>query len=169
MTDPHKKPCLQERLSSAFNSRDLRSDANQRKDADYLGAMGLAQRGRGTSTLRLQLSGSQADYLSAREATARMALNMGAARNWRLSVPNLRRVGELALAHHVFPVCPHCRGVRFEVPDGSPYPSSKVCKPCDGSGERPVQRRFNYQIKEVMIALECLDGMTARAVGRYLG
>lgn len=165
----HEKPGLEERLSAAFNSRDLRSEPTKRKDADYLGALGLAQRGHHGSTLRLHLSGSQADYRAAREAAQRMAVNIGFARRWNLSVKNMRRAGELALAHHVFPVCPHCKGVRYEVPEGAPYPTAKKCQPCDGSGLRPVQDRFHHEINELMVALETIDTLTARAVGRHLG
>ena len=166
----HDKPGLQERLSGAINSRDLRSDSTKRKDADYIGALGLAGRGgSGGSTLRLHLSGSQADYRAARDGVVRMATHMGLARSWRLSAKNLRRIGEMALAHHVFPTCPHCKGVKFEVPEGSPYPSSRICNPCNGTGDRPVQRRFCHEINEVMRAILTLDQVTMRAVGRYLG
>lgn len=163
-----KKPGLTERLSSAIRSTDLSTDADKRKDVDYLVALGLAQRGRPASALRLHLSGSQAGYRAACEGSVRIAAKLAAAKGWRMSEKNVRRVAELALAHHVFPACPHCKGVKFEVPEGSPYPTSKICQPCNGTGERPIQHRFNRAIRDVMRELERADHETAAAVGGYL-
>ncbi len=159
-----------ERLLGAFGSSDLLLEADKRKDADYLIALGIASSRRGMegSVLRLQLAGSQSDYRSARESVVRMTRRMSEVRNWRLSAINVRRVGELALAHHVFPACPVCHGRRYEVAEGAPALSGNICKPCHGTGVRPVQRKFNGEIRDVIEVLERVGQVTERAVARML-
>lgn len=165
------KPTASERLMNAFASSDLSIKAGARKDADYLIALGLAQQhGRQVSgsLMRLSLAGNQADYRAAREGVVALTKRMNAERNWRLSGPSMRHVGELALAHHVFPTCPACNGRKWETPQGAPALSGVACKACHGTGDRPIQRRHNNHIRDVIEVLKSIDLVTARTVARLV-
>lgn len=160
-----------ERLLGAFKSSDLSLEEDKRKDADHIIALGMASRRTGLmcgAVMRLQLAGSQSEYRRARESVIRLAVQLGDRRGWRLSVPNLHRVGELALAHHVFPACPVCHGRGYEVEEGAPALSGRICKPCHGTGVRPVQRKFNGEIRDVIEVLERIGWVTERVVERLL-
>jgi hypothetical protein len=170
MSDPAKRT-TQERMLAAFHSSDLSLDANSRKDADVLIALGRAEQQNGRvsgDVMRLHLAGSAADYRSARESVVALAKHMNVRRNWRLSQRGAREVGELALLHHVHPACPACKGRAREAPEGSPYLTGNICKPCHGTGTRPVQTRFNTHIRDLVAALEQIDQITERTVARLL-
>lgn len=165
-----EKAGIHERLSAAFHSSDLSLSANKRRDADHLIALGWAsQSGRADGALtRLHLSASQSDYRAARESCWRIAKQIDMKRNWRLSTQNLCRIGELALAHHVFPTCPHCSGLKFVKHEDSPHLSANICKHCSGTGKRAIQRKFHDEIRDVMEVLANIDLVTGRAVQRAL-
>jgi hypothetical protein len=165
------RPSLQERLISALSSSNLRVDLERRGDADYVAALGAASRRNGDvagAVMRVHLVGSAADYREAVDATTRLTRHLNAVRNWRLGGREIRLVGELALGYHVRPACPACHGRRYEVPEGSPHTNGNICKPCRGSGKRPVQRRLNLEIRGVLAVLEHSDDVTAREVRRLL-
>lgn len=165
------RPSTQERLLSAFHSSDLSLETDKRKDADHLIALGVAgqRRGRVSSDLmRLTMAGSRSDYRAARESVVALTLRLGGQRGWRISVDNMRKIGEIALAHYTFPVCPHCYGRGRDTPEGSPYLSGNICKPCNGSGKRPVQKKFNGEIRDVIEMLGQITTVTERAVSRLL-
>jgi hypothetical protein len=165
------KPSLQERLISAFNSSNLSVSFEKRGDADYLAALGMASRQNGEvagAVMRVHLAGSPADYRQAEEATTRLVRHLNAVRNWNLGGRAIRQVGVLALRYHVQPTCQTCHGRRYEVPEGSPHTNGNICKPCRGTGKRPVQSRFNKEIRGVLAILEHSDTITERAVARLL-
>lgn len=164
------KPSLQERLLRAFSSSDLSLNAETRGDADHLVALGYAGRASGGvsgAVMRLHLAGNPSDYQAAKSAVVRLARHMNGVRNWQLG-KHVAVVGELALAYHVLPVCQCCQGRKYEVPEGTPYTTANICKPCRGSGKRPVQRKFNAEIRAVIAVLEGIDATTERAVARLL-
>ncbi|HOW46121.1 MAG TPA: hypothetical protein P5305_01535 [Rubrivivax sp.] len=160
-----------ERLLTAFRSSHLELDSEHRGDADYLIALGIAGSRSGMlggDVLRLQLAGSPADYRNARESVVRLTRRLAMKHNWRLSGDNTRRVGELALAHHVFPTCPVCKGRRFEVVEGSPSLSGRACRACHGTGARPIQRKLGREIREVLETLERISEFTEGSVARLM-
>lgn len=171
MIDQEMRPSVHERLLSAFEASDLSIDADRRTDADYLLALGWAQQRAGRvsgAVLRLQVSTNQSDYRRAREMVVELAVRMNSQRNWRLSALNCRKVGELAMAHHVFPVCPACEGRGREKVEGAPYLGGNICRPCHGTGKRPIQRKFNDEIRAVLSVLEQFEQEAAAAVRRAL-
>lgn len=168
-----EKAGIHERLSAAFQSSDLSLSANKRRDADHLIALGLAGReslnkAAAGALTRLALSASQADYRRAQEACWSIAKRLSMKHHWRLSVESLGRIGDLALAHHVFPTCPHCNGLKFVKHESSPHLSGAPCKPCGGSGKRPIQNKWRDYIRDVISVLDNINLVTGRAVSRLL-
>lgn len=159
-----------ERLIRAFGSSDLSLVPGERKDADHLIALGLAERMAGSvaEVVKLHLVSTQSEYRRARDAVVKLAGTLNERRNWRLSRGNVRRVGELALAHHAFPVCQECHGRGYEVEEGAPMLSGRICKACGGTGVRPVQKKFRDQIRDVIEVIERVGWVTERAVERLL-
>lgn len=162
-----------ERLAAAVRSSDLSQEwkaAVSRGDADYLAALGIvgSRYGLGGAVMRMHLSGSREDYRRARLEAVNVARRMNETRNWRLKGDAVRRVAEIALAHHVYPVCPTCHGRKFEVAEGAPALSGNICKPCHGTGLRPVQRRWNGEIRDVMEVLARVGNVIERGVTRMM-
>lgn len=165
------KPSIAERLHRSFSGTDLSVSAEHRTDADYLMALGMAgQRVDGVSgaVVRLSMSGSRMEYRAARESVVRLVRGLNAKRHWRLSGLAVRAVGELALAHHAFPRCPVCEGRGRERPEGAPYLSGAICKPCHGTGKRPIQRRHHDEIRAVLEVLERCESLTEGHVRKLL-
>lgn len=161
----------QERLLAAFASSDLSVDVERRGDADHLIALGLAEQRvplAGGDVLRLQLAGNPADYRRARESVLGLTRRLSAVRRWNFSAANLKRIAELALAHHVWPACPVCHGRGYEAAEGAPLLSGRLCRACHGTGARPIQRKFNNEIRGVIEVLERIGSVTEHAVQRLL-
>jgi len=170
MIHSDEKVTVRERLLAAFTGTDLSVDTERRTDADYLIALGLAQQRAGRASgaaMRLQLTCAD-DYRKARDLVRDLAKKLNAKRGWRLTMAHAGHVGELALAHHVFPACPACDGRGREKPEGAPYLSGNICRPCHGTGKRPIQRRHQEQIRQVIEALEQLESLTEYHVRRFL-
>ena len=168
-----EKVGIHERLAAAFHSRDLSLSANKRRDVDHLIALGLAgrdspNRAAAGALTRLQLSASQSDYKRARVACGSIAKRLALKNNWSLSAQNLTQVGDLALAHHVFPTCPHCNGLKYVKHETSSHLSGVLCKFCCGTGKRLIQQKWQSHIRDVMAALENINVVTGRAVARLL-
>jgi hypothetical protein len=171
VTSNPDKPGVRERLVNAFQSSDLSIESGVRKDSDFLIALGLAQQnGRRVSgsLLRITMEGRQADYRSARQAVVEMTKRINDERCWRLSGPNCRLVGELALAHYIFPMCHHCEGRKFDLIPGTRSLSATPCQACHGTGERPIQRKHNNHIRDMIELLKQVDGATVAAVRRLV-
>ncbi|WOB06524.1 hypothetical protein [Piscinibacter gummiphilus] len=169
MTTAADRPGARERLVGAFQSSDLSIDERTRGDADYLIALGLAGQSNprvSGSLLRITIDGRQADYKAARKGTVELTKRLNAERNWRLSGPSCQAVGELALAHHIFPVCPACDGRKFQLVPGTPHLSATPCQPCGGTGERRIQRKHHNHIRDVIEMLSQIDGSTVGTVKR---
>lgn len=163
------KPGIHERLLAAFQATDLSIDPERRTAADLLAALGMAEShvGRANgSAMRLMLTGGRADYRSARESVIEMVKRLSAKHNWRLSGQTAKVVGELALAHHVFPACPECHGRAREQINGAFL--GNICKPCHGTGKRPIQRKNREEIKAVLATLERIEELTEYHVRRIL-
>lgn len=165
------KPTIAERLHSAFAATDLSVSLEHRTDADFLMALGMAERRTAAAcgaVVRLSTVASQTEYRQARESVIRLVRALNAKRNWRLAGSAIRQVGELAMAHHAFPRCQLCGGRGREKPDGAPYLSGKICEPCHGTGKRPIQRKHHDEIRAVLEVLERADSMTEHHVKRIL-
>jgi len=161
---------IHERLIRAFGSSDLSLVPGERKDADHLIALGLAEKAAGyaSDVVKLHLVSTQSEYRRARDAAVRIAATLNERRNWRLARGNVRRVGELALAHHAFPACQECHGRGYEVDEGAPRLSGRICRVCGGTGIRPVQKRFRDHIRDVIEVIERVGRVTDGMVERLL-
>jgi hypothetical protein len=166
---PDAKPGVRERLFEAFSADDISISQHQRTDADYLIALGLAtaKPGCAATSLRLQ-AGDAAQLREARKATLVLAWRLNDKRNWRLSAANIQKVADAALLHHVHPTCPDCEGRRFEPIPGTPHLSATPCKRCGGTGIRPIQRKHNDFIRDVLERLRQIDAVTTGAVRKLL-
>lgn len=165
-----EKRTVQERLLRAFESSDLSLVPDERKDADHLIALGLAEAGMGpgSDVLRLRSSGSMTEFKKALRTLVGMVEVLNARRNWNLRPDRVRRVAELALGHYVFPTCQACHGRAYEVEEGAPVLSGRICHACGGTGKRPIQRRNRDEIRDVLEVLEKISDSTERAVRRLL-
>jgi hypothetical protein len=160
-----------ERLHSAFGSGDLSLRAGRRGDADHLIALGLAARqvgGPADALIRVHLASSTTDLRAALRSTLSVAKRLAQARGWKVNGRNLVRVAELALAHHIYPTCLHCSGRGFEKAPNAPVLTTKRCTHCDGTGRRPIQKRWRPEIAELISVLERIDSVTQAAVVRRL-
>lgn len=168
MTD---RPGALERLSSALNSSDLTFDVNHRGDLDYVAALGIAATRHGkvaSPVMRVHYAQSPGDLNSAFHAVVSLVKRFNAKRGWRLNAKSIQVVALHALSHHVDPVCPHCKGRKYELLEGAPALSTKACKHCHGTGRRQVQKKYREQINHVIAALEMIDEVTGRAVARLV-
>lgn len=166
-----ERPSALERLSTAMSSSDLSVDANHRGDVDYVTALGIASLRHSTAAaplMRVHLANSPAALKNAYQSVLALVKRMNLKKNWRLAGHSMHAVALHALSHHVDPTCPHCRGRKFELMDGSPTLSTKVCRHCHGTGRRPVQKKHRDQINAVIAALETIDAVTERAVARLV-
>lgn len=160
-----------ERLASAFGSSDLALRPRGAGDADVLVASGLTalQLGPVASTLIVLHSGhTQGNYRAALVQVQKMVRFRGQKLGWRLNKAAAHRVGELALAHHLHPACPHCKGRGKLAAEGTPYLTANICTHCRGSGERPIQRKHHEQIDEMVRLLGALVDRYAGHMGAYL-
>ncbi len=165
------RPSALERLSTAVTSSDLTLDANHRGDLDYVTALGIASLRHSAAAsplMRLHLSSSPATLKTAYKSVLALVKRMNAKKNWRLAGHSMHVVALQALSHHVSPACPVCQGRKFELQDGAPVLSTKMCKACHGTGRRPVQKKHREAITEVIAALEVIDSVTERAVARLV-
>lgn len=153
-----------ERLSSAMLSSDLRVDPDHRTDVDYIIAAGLA----GGTSARLYLANSRTQLRRAIDTVATLTARLDMRRSWRLTDDEIRAVARLALLHHIEPACPVCHGRGYELQLGTPMLSDRVCKSCRGTGRRPIQRKLQSNIVQVIAALEQIDSVTESAIKRLL-
>lgn len=165
------RPSALERLSVAMSASDLTVDANHRGAVDYIAALGIAATRHAavaSPMMRVHLAGRPEDLRAAFHAVLALVKKLNVKKNWRLAGHSMTAVALHALSHHVDPTCPHCHGRKFELLDGSPTLSTKVCRHCHGTGRRPVQKKHRDQITAVIAALEQIDSVTERAVARLV-
>lgn len=165
------RPSPLERLSTAISSSDLTFDPNHRTDLDYIAAMGIAGLRHSAVAgpmMRLHLASSPAALRTAYESVLGLVKRLNIKKNWRLAGHSMHAVALNALSHHVDPTCPHCQGRKFELLEGSPTLSTKICRHCHGTGRRPVQKKHRDHIEAVIASLEQIDSVTERAVARLV-
>lgn len=165
------RPGALERLSSALNSSDLTLDVNHRGDLDFVVALGIAASRHGkvaSPVMRVHYAKSPGDLNAAFRAVVSLVKRLNAKKGWRFNANSIQVVALHAMSHHVDPVCPHCKGRKFELLDGSPTLSAKACRHCHGTGRRQVQKKYREQINYVISALEQIDELTERAVARLV-
>lgn len=166
-----ERPGVFERLTTALSSSDLTLDANHRGDLDMIIGLGIASHRLSSVAgplMRLHIASSPAALNSAYESVLALVRRFNAKKNWRLAKHGLHAVALHALSHHVDPTCPACQGRKFELQDGSPVLSTKLCKQCNGTGRRQVQKKHRDEINHVIAALEQIDSVTERAVARLV-
>jgi hypothetical protein len=166
-----ERPSAFERLSVAVGSSDLSLNSVNRTDLDYIISLGIASARNGAvagSLMRLHLAGTPAALKTAYASVLNLVKKFNAKRNWRLAGRSMQVVALQALAHHIVPVCQHCHGRKFELIEGAPALSAKVCKHCAGTGRRPIQKKHREHIEAVIAALEQIDAVTERAVARLV-
>lgn len=166
-----ERPSSLERLSVAMSTSDLTLDANHRGAADYIVALGIAgirHSAVASPMMRVHLAGRPDDLRAAFNAVLGLVRRLNLKKNWRLAGHSTQAVALHALSHHVDPTCPHCHGRKFELLEGSPTLSTKICRHCHGTGRRPVQKKHRDQINAVIAALESIDSVTERAVARLV-
>lgn len=160
------KPSALERLATARLTSDLTVDPTKRLDADYIIGAAIAQTRAGAVTGLLV--NSRRSLRQALESVHDLVVKLNARRGWLLDDDQTKVVTKQALMHHVAPACPACKGRGYEVAEGAPALSGHICKPCRGSGKRPVQRKLNKEIIQVISVLETLDQLTEDAIRRLM-
>ena len=140
-------------------------------DRDALMAMGVAAvRGHAEALplLRLHLAATHSDFEAARSYVLGVVTKLSEREGWTARKQQLSDIAEIALAHHVCPVCHHCHGRKLTLSPGSETLSPKACPHCRGDGRRPVQSLFKFQIERTLVALEMLDNKTEASVRKLL-
>lgn len=159
-------PDTLERLATALGSRDLRLKPGT-SDLDYIIALGMAAASVNPAAgamLNLHLAQNAAAYKEAERAALAITRHLNMKRRWKLKIQALIRVSGTALKYHVNPICPHCLGRKFEAVPGTPVLSAKICRPCHGTGIRPLPLVNGREIGEVVTALENIERVAADAV-----
>jgi len=165
------KPSPLERLSTAMSSSDLTVVPDRRTDVDYVVALGIAESRNNAAAgplARLYLTSSRTALRRAYESVGALVAKLNLKRRWKLTDDEARVVTKQALMHHVSPTCPACHGRGAEVHEGAPILSGRICKPCRGSGKRPVQKKHHDEIVQVITVLETIDQVTEDAVARLV-
>ena len=160
------RPSPLERLTTAMSTSDLTVDPARRLDADYIIGAAIAQTRSGAVTGLLV--NSRSSLRRALDSVHALVTKLNARRGWFLTDDEARVVTKQALMHHVAPACPACKGRGYEVAEGAPALSGRICRPCRGSGKRPVQRKMQKEIIQVVSVLETLDQLTEDAIARLL-
>lgn len=167
----NEKPSQLERLARARSTSDLTMDLERHRDVDVLIAAGIAESRNGLASAplsRMYLASSRSSLRRAFESVHALVLRMSGRRRWGLTDDELKVVAKQATMHHIAPACPACSGRGYEVHEGAPVLSGKICKPCRGSGKRPIQKRLGQEITQVVGVLENIDAVTASAIARLL-
>lgn len=149
---------IHERLSAATVSGDLSQCAERIADVDYLTAAGVAgsRHGLGSAVLRLDLTQDRSDLGPAILATIKLVSEIAAKRGWPMHAQKRKRIAYAVLLHHLSPACPECKGrgmVGMDRDRPGEY-KPRVCNSCGGSGKRPIQRKHQREIREVLHVLD---------------
>lgn len=126
-----------DRLARAEVSSDL---AHHEYDCavDVLGAAGMAAAAHfhNISLFRLKYLQDTGELAQAKKIFIRWAYRAMANRG--LDPSKASRVGVQALTHWIDDICPCCHGLKHQIIPGSPTLSDMACKPCNGTGRKPV-------------------------------
>ena len=149
---------IYERLSAATVSGDLSQCAERVADVDYLTAAGVAgsRYGLGGAALRLDLTQDRNDLGPAILATMQLVGEIASKRGWSMHAQKRKRIAYAVLLHYLSPACPECKG-RGMIGVDRDKPGEyrpRVCSACDGSGKRPIQRKHQREIREVLYIFE---------------
>lgn len=149
---------IHERLSAAAVSDDLSQNAERVADVDYLTAAGVAgsRHSLGSAVLRLDLTQDRNDLGPAIIAVMKLVGEIGAQRGWPMHALKRRRIAYAVLLHYLSPACPECKGrgmVGMDRDKPGEY-KPRVCNSCGGSGKRPIQRKHQREIREVLHVLD---------------
>lgn len=164
---------FRERAGLATSTSHLRQDDNNRTDLDYVLAMGIAavrNNAAALPLLRLHLAATGADYEAARLYAINVAAKLRNHNKWDngrgrpIPFAAVCHIAEVALAHHICPVCPHCHGRKFKIIPGTPNLSTTICPHCRGDGRRQVQAQYREYIEATLVQLELLDNKTEATV-----
>lgn len=165
------RPGVLERMLTSFVTDDMTVDLEHRTDADYLIALGMASRRKGSAAgvaLRLKVAQIGGSLRPARNAVVDFARKMAAKRGWTLTSGRVRHIGEAAFMHHISPKCVGCSGTGYEKTPGAPSLSGKICKWCHGSGVKQIQHRNQKEIRAVLFELERIESLAEDEVKRLL-
>lgn len=165
------RPSPLERLGVAMSTSDLTVDPIHRTDADYVIALGIAESRNNAVAgplARLYMTSSKTSLRRAFESVYGLVKKLGAKRGWRLTEDEERVVSKQALMHHVSPACAPCHGRGYEVQPGTPVLSDRPCKACKGTGRRPIQKKLQPEIAQVVAVLENIDSITESAIARLV-
>ncbi len=161
-----QRPSALERLSVAMVTSDLTVDPDRRLSADYIIGSAIAQTRSGAVTGLVV--NSRASLRRALDSVYALVTKLNLRRGWRLTDDETRVVTKHALMHHVAPACPVCLGRSYEVAEGAPALSGRICRACRGTGRRNVQRKMHDEIIQTVTVLETLDQLTEDAIRRLL-
>lgn len=171
ITDDRKT--IFESLSEATVSGNLSQSDEHLTDVDYIGALGIAgQRSRvGHALLRIELTQDRNDIPQAMRATMDLVASLAKQRGWPMHALRRRKIAMAVLTLFLSPACPACKGrgmigVDRDNPDEyRPRP----CTHCGGSGNRPIQRQYQREIREVLHILNArrteIGGIVRKALG----
>ena len=168
MSSNDSRPSPLERLTTAMSTSDLTMEHHRRRDVDYILASGMAQARTQSATGGLHMISTRRGLRRAFDSVLALVVRLNVKRSWRLTEDELKVVTKQAVMHHVAPACLSCQGRGWEVAEGAPALSGRICKPCRGSGKRPVQRKMHDEITQVIGVLESIDQVTEDAIVRLL-
>lgn len=126
---------------------------------DYILALGAAAREVPgcAEVLHLQLAATPEALSSAMRAAVQMTRKLDNRRGWELSRQSIVKVARIALLHYINPICPKCLGTRYEKAPGAPMLTDRICRPCYGTGRRPLPTHNGKQIAEVITSLQRIE------------
>lgn len=159
-------PDTLERLATAMGSRDL-SVRRGIGDVDYIIALGMAAVSvspAASAMINLHLAQNPAAFKEAERAAVSIARHLNLKRRWKMKVRELITITHTALKYYICPVCPHCYGRKFELFEGTRRLSNKICRPCHGTGRRPLPLHRGKEIGEIMSALESIERVAEDAI-----
>ena len=164
------KPRPLERVVRALNSGRLQFRSESATDLDWLTALGMSSAANpGHSALvRLHYVQDEGSYEAALRLAVQIVRRVSARQRWRLHEGEVVRLSKVSLAFHILPVCPCCRGTRFEKIPGTPHLSNRPCPKCHGTGLRPYPIKDAARIRDVVAHLAAIERATEHAVERRM-
>jgi len=149
-------PSAVERLAVARWTDDL-TVKKCRCDVDVLIAAGFAalRTNLGAAALvNLRFSLTPGDWALALDRATELAQRISHAEKWHFEDRQILALARAALKHFLVPVCPECRGQRFEEIPGTRRLGKTTCKACHGTGERPLPRESSRQMRAILSLME---------------
>lgn len=161
-----------ERLSEAAHSSDL-SHRHTLCDADWLHGLGMAgqKHRQGSALMDLDLTLSPSAMAEAVKATIQITRRIAEKRGWSMHALKARRIATEAVRHYLKPTCGCCSGRGMVGIDrDKPGKAQRVrpCPECGGSGRRPLPKREQREIREVLYVMEEARRRVGGAVRRAM-